>query len=115
MRALRNRPILLLLMGLVAAGSGLALASRHDRVKAYWLRRAIARAPVFQPLTITSPFDNAVFPPEIVAPVFRWSEPESSTHEWLVTVRLDEQVRFQHFVRGATWRPSPDEWAVMKR
>jgi tetratricopeptide (TPR) repeat protein len=67
-------------------------------------------------LTITYPFDNAVFPPEIVAPVFRWLEPESSTHEWLVTVRFDKsQVRFEHFVHTPTWRPSPEQWEVMKR
>ena len=67
-------------------------------------------------LTITYPFDNAVFPPEIVAPVFRWLEPESSTHDWLVTVRFDKsQVRFEHFVHTPTWRPSPQQWEVMKR
>ena len=67
-------------------------------------------------LTITYPFDNAVFPPEIVAPVFRWLEPESSTHDWLVTVRFDKsQVRFEHYVHTPTWRPSPQQWEVMKR
>jgi Flp pilus assembly protein TadD len=107
---------LLLLVGLVAAASAFAVAARHDRVKAYLLRRAVAGQPPVRPLTITYPFDNAIFPPEIVAPVFRWSEPESSEHEWLVTVRFDNSpVVFDHFVRTATWRPSPPEWDLMKR
>jgi Flp pilus assembly protein TadD len=103
-------------MSFMAAACAIGLASRQDRVKAFWLRRAIAQQPPFHPLKITYPFDDAVFPPEIVAPVFRWSEPESSAHEWLVTVRFDKSpLRFDHFVRTPAWRPSPQQWEVMKR
>src|SRR5664279_2953122 len=118
MRAIRRRQnlMLLLLTSFLAAACAIGLASRQDRVKAFWLRRAIAHQPPFHPLTITYPFDEAIFPPEIVAPVFRWSEPESSAHEWLVTVRFDKSpVRFDQFVRTPTWRPSPQQWEVMKR
>jgi hypothetical protein len=118
MRAIRKRQkvMLLLLMSFMATACAIGLASRQDRVKAYWLRRAIAQQPHFDPLKITYPFDDAVFPPEIVAPVFRWSEPESSAHEWLVTVRFDKSpVQFDHFVRTPTWRPSPQQWEVIKR
>jgi len=108
--------MLLILMSFMAAACAIGLASRQDRVKAYWLRRAIAQHPHFDPLKITYPFDDAVFPPEIVAPVFRWSEPESSAHEWLVTVRFDKSpVQFDHFVRTPTCRPSPQQWEVIKR
>ena len=118
MRGGRSRPglRLFLLTTFIAAACAVALVSRQDRVKAYWLRRAVARHPPLHALTITYPFDNAVFPLEIVAPVFRWLEPESSAHEWLVTVRFDKsQIRFEHFVRTPTWRPSPEQWEVMKR
>jgi Flp pilus assembly protein TadD len=118
MRRFGNRRAfgLLLLATLIAAAGVVGLVSRQDRVKAYWLRRAVARHPPFHALTITYPFDDAVFPPEMVAPVFRWSAPASSPNEWLVTVRFDTSpVRFEHFVRTPTWRPSPEEWAVMKR
>jgi Flp pilus assembly protein TadD len=100
----------------MAAAFAVGVLSRQDRVKAYWLRRAVARRPPSHALTITYPFDNAVFPPEIVAPVFRWLHPESSAHEWLVTVRFDRSpVRFEHFVHTPSWRPSPEQWEVMKR
>ena len=118
MRGVRSRPAfrLLLLTTFIAAACAIGLVSRQDRVKAYWLRRAIAQQPPTHALTIAYPFDDAVFPPEIVAPVFRWLEPESSTHDWLVTVRFDKsQVRFEHFVHTPTWRPSPQQWEVMKR
>jgi Flp pilus assembly protein TadD len=118
MPATRNRRRLgLILLGiLIAVASAIGVVSRLDRVKAYWLRRAAAHPVSFHPLTITYPFDNAVFPQEIVAPVFRWSEPGDSAREWLVTVRFDKSpVRYEHFVHGASWRPSPQEWDVMKR
>jgi Flp pilus assembly protein TadD len=107
---------LLLLGALLAGTAAVVFASRHDRVKAYRLRRAVAQHAAFQPLTITYPFDGAIFPPEIVAPVFRWLPPASATGEWLVTVRFDTaQVQLEHFVRTPHWRPSPQEWQVMKR
>jgi tetratricopeptide (TPR) repeat protein len=107
---------LLLLAAFITAACTIGIASRQDWAKAYWLRRAAAQHPRFHALTITYPFDNAVFPPEIVAPVFRWLPPESSPHEWLVTVRFDRsQVAFERFVHTPTWRPSPQEWEVMKR
>jgi Flp pilus assembly protein TadD len=119
MRVIRKRQkfrLLLLTSLSFVIACVIALASRQDRVKSYWLRRAIAQQPAFHPLTITYPFDGAVFPPEIVAPVFRWSEPETSAHEWLVTVRFDKSpIRFDHFVLTPTWRPSPQQWEVMKR
>lgn len=107
---------LVLLTTSLAAACAIGLVSRQDCVKAYWLRRALAQQLRFGPLTITNPFDKAVFPPEIVAPVFRWLAPESSVNEWLVSVRFDKSpVRFEHFVRTAMWRPSPQEWELMKR
>jgi hypothetical protein len=84
MPGIRNRPklTLVLLVACVAVACVMGLVSRLDSVKAYRLRRAIA-AGELQPLNIAYPFDNAVFPPEIVAPVFRWSEPDASaTSGW---------------------------------
>jgi tetratricopeptide (TPR) repeat protein len=111
----RQRLGLLLVIGCLVA-TGVILASRLDRVKVYRLRRAVAQGRPVQPLAITYPFDNAVFPQEIVAPLFRWSEPEGSAHEWLVTVGFEKSpLRFEHLVHAPTWRPSPEEWQAMKR
>ncbi len=118
MRSTKNRRgfRLLGLAALIAAACAIGFASRQDGVKAYWLRRAVARRLPSHPLTITYPFDNAVFPPEIVAPVFRWLDPESADRDWLVTVRFDDaHVGFEQVVHVPTWRPSPQQWEVMKR
>lgn len=116
-RTRRHRRLALALVAFAVLACAIAVvAFRQDRVKAYWLRRALAQGGPFPALTITYPFDDAVFPSEIVAPVFRWAHPESSTHAWLLTVRFDRsQTRFEHFVHSPTWRPSPQEWEVMKR
>lgn len=111
----RGKSWLVLLVGCVAAAYAIRFVGQHDGLKAYRLRRAIAQHAPAQPLTITYPFDNAVFPPEIVAPVFRWAAPASAARDWLVTVRFEKtQLRFEHLVHAPTWRPAPDEWAAMK-
>jgi tetratricopeptide (TPR) repeat protein len=111
----RPKLTLILFMAALVAGCAMAVVLRLDSVKAYRLRRAVAAGDL-QTLTITYPFNDAVFPPETVAPVFRWSEPEASSHEWLVSVSFEKSpVRYEHFIRTPTWRPSAQEWEEMKR
>jgi len=112
----RGRRRLLLLLAFIGAALAVGLVSRHDRVKAYWLRRALAHPQRLSALTITYPFADAVFPPEIVAPVFRWLHPESSANDWLVTVGFDKSAeRLESLVHTPTWRPSPQQWDWIKR
>ena len=117
MRRIRNRSTstLLLLAALVAAAVALGLLARSERMKTYWLRRALTQDPS-RPLTITYPYNNAVFPPEMVAPIFRWQNPESSVDTWLLTVRFETgAARFEQILHSAIWRPSPAQWEAMKR
>jgi Flp pilus assembly protein TadD len=112
----RRKVWLLLLIALVGTGLGVGLVSQRDRLKAYQIRRAIAQRQPLNALTITYPFDNAVFPREIVAPRFRWTDPQSTVHQWLVTVRFDRSNEtFESLVGTPTWRPSPEQWELMKR
>jgi hypothetical protein len=107
---------LLSLIILITAALAIGLVSQLSRFKAYRLRRAVAHGQYLNALTITYPLDNTVFPPEIVAPWFRWTDPQSSAHEWLVTVRFEgSRARFECLVRTPTWRPSPQQWELMKR
>ncbi len=118
MRGTRNRrkPWLLLLVALVGTLLAVGFVSQQDRLRAYRIRRAITQRQPLNALTITYPFDNAIFPREIVAPRFRWTDSESAAHEWLVTVRFDRsKAQLESFVRTPTWRPSPEQWELMKR
>jgi Tfp pilus assembly protein PilF len=110
----RRRPWLLLatLVGVVFA---VGFVWQQERLKAYRTRRAIAQRHPLNALTITYPFDNAIFPKEIVAPQFRWTDPESTVHEWLVTVRFDRSSeQLESLVRAPTFRPSPQQWELIK-
>ena len=60
-------------------------------------------------LTIDYPLEGTVFPPEIVAPTFRWTDAESGSNAWLVTAHraswqasLSEAVTRQRSARPTT-------------
>jgi len=67
-------------------------------------------------LEITYPLDETLFPPEIVAPTFVWSDATEGVQRWEVLVRFDaaeEPLRFP--AAEARWRPSEDDWAALKK
>jgi tetratricopeptide (TPR) repeat protein/Tol biopolymer transport system component len=67
-------------------------------------------------LEITYPLDETLFPPEIVAPTFAWSEETEGVERWEVLVRFDgpgEQLRFP--TTEPRWRPTEEDWAEIKR
>jgi len=70
----------------------------------------------FGRLEITYPLDETLFPPEIVAPTFRWSDASEGVEEWQVLVRFeptDAPLRFA--ATEPRWRPSEEDWAEIKR
>jgi len=75
-------------------------------------------------LTISYPFDGAVFPPEIVAPTFRWKDSQPAADAWLVLVEFEDGVagrltapprRVFDVATTSSWQPSDSEWQEMKR
>ena len=67
-------------------------------------------------LEITYPLDETLFPPEIVAPTFAWSDETSGVASWEVLVRLGparEPLRFT--AAEPRWRPSEEQWGAIKR
>lgn len=66
-------------------------------------------------LTITSPLDETLFPPEIVPPVFRWKEQGSDADTWLVTVDFSDGQPPLNVLRSvAEWTPSDEQWKVIR-
>ncbi len=67
-------------------------------------------------LAVTYPLDETLFPPEIVAPTFVWSDETEGVVRWEVLLRLDGA---DDVLRSSTeeprWRPSEGEWAEIKR
>jgi tetratricopeptide (TPR) repeat protein len=67
-------------------------------------------------LEITYPLDETLFPPEIVAPTFVWSDETENVTKWVVLLRFDptgEVLRFP--TAEPRWRPTGEDWAEVKR
>ena len=55
----------------------------------------------YSQLTIEYPLDETLFPPEIVAPKFRWKDYNSRSDTWLVTIEFqDGNKRINTLVRN---------------
>jgi len=67
-------------------------------------------------LEICYPVDETVFPPEIIAPVFHWSDDNPKSATWLVSIRFqDDQGPMSFFCNEARWTPEPEQWEAIKR
>ncbi|RPI11798.1 MAG: hypothetical protein EHM71_00015, partial [Zetaproteobacteria bacterium] len=67
-------------------------------------------------IEIKYPLDETLFPPEIVAPTFVWSDETEGVAEWMILLRFDhtdEVLRFP--TTEPRWRPSEADWAVIKQ
>jgi tetratricopeptide (TPR) repeat protein len=67
-------------------------------------------------LEISYPIDETVFPPEIVAPTFVWSDETEGVERWVVLLRLDSTEEVLRFpTTEPHWRPPEQDWAEIKR
>jgi Flp pilus assembly protein TadD len=67
-------------------------------------------------LEIKYPLDETLFPPEIVAPTFVWSDTTDGVKAWTVLLRFDETGEVLRFPAAEPrWRPSESDWAVIKQ
>ncbi len=64
-------------------------------------------------ILVTNPFSGCIFPPEIVAPTFRWTD-TSLCNRWLVSIRFNSGKRVNVFVRQKEWRPGHRLWESIK-
>jgi tetratricopeptide (TPR) repeat protein len=67
-------------------------------------------------ISVDNPFDGCVFPPEIIAPTFRWHDSCLSCDRWLLSIRFDGTGRrMDFFVKTKQWRPTCSEWEKIKK
>jgi len=67
-------------------------------------------------LEIEYPLDETLFPPEIVAPTFVWSDDTEGVKQWEILLRFDgtdEVLRFP--TPEPHWRPAESDWAAIKQ
>ncbi len=67
-------------------------------------------------IEIKYPLDETLFPPEIVAPTFVWSDQTAGVKDWVVLLRFDDQGEVLRFpTNEPRWRPSEADWATIKQ
>ena len=68
-------------------------------------------------LTIRYPLDEAVFPPDIVAPAFDWQDHHAGANAWVVSFDFPEEglqpVAFA--CETQEWTPADEDWEAIKR
>ena len=69
----------------------------------------------YSELTIDYPLDETLFPPEIAPPIFRWTDGNSKSDTWLITIDFeDDQGRINKLIRKRQWAPEASVWEAMK-
>jgi Flp pilus assembly protein TadD/dipeptidyl aminopeptidase/acylaminoacyl peptidase len=67
-------------------------------------------------LEIKYPLDETLFPPEIVAPTFAWSDQTAGVAEWNILLRFEGEEGMLRFATSEpSWRPSEADWALIKQ
>ena len=69
----------------------------------------------YQSLTIHYPLNETLFPPESVAPTFRWKDDGSGADAWLVTITFqDSKDPVTVTTKEPKWTPDPEQWQAIK-
>jgi len=77
---------------------------------------ALAEAGSVGRLTIEYPLDEALFPPEISPPSFRWKDEDPRSDLWLVTIEFaDGAGPIYAFAERSPWRPQASVWETIKQ
>ena len=95
--------------------SGSGVLSPQDQY--VWQKRVTALGPATTStdLTITYPYDAAVFPPEIAAPTFRWVDRGPATTQWLVVIRFGTSQKPVYALADTPqWTPDKATWETIK-
>jgi tetratricopeptide (TPR) repeat protein len=91
----------------------------HSVSRRRWLNRALLadrNAVLCQPLHLDNPLNGAVFPPEIVPPVFSWSDSLSKSDAWVILVRwagIQDPMKF--VCESTAWTPPVKTWEAIKK
>jgi hypothetical protein len=66
-------------------------------------------------LAITYPYDGTVFPPEIAAPIFQWTDQNPASTKWLLVFNFnngkDPLYAISHTMQ---WTPDKETWKMLK-
>ncbi|MBL7043754.1 MAG: tetratricopeptide repeat protein [Pirellulaceae bacterium] len=100
----------------VGVSGALFIAFRKPDLRVDTILAAYKENTQYGSLTIHYPFDQTLFPPEIVPPNFRWEDSRSDSDAWLVTIEFgNASERMSVLRQSMQWTPSEEEWEAIKR
>ncbi len=114
-KSVRN---LIVALGIVVAGGAAAclVVSSARGTSADDVLKALAVAAPPGRVTIQSPLDETLFPPEISPPSFRWKDEDARSGLWLVTIEFaNDKGRINAFAGQSSWRPQASVWEAIKQ
>jgi tetratricopeptide (TPR) repeat protein len=104
-------PLLLGLIGFVVKGPAYPQQSNSERILKAWDKNRPTEG-----LAIEYPRTGTLFPPEIIAPTFKWKDKTGKADAWLVVAEIENEPEIASpVVTRQEWRPSQEKWSVMKR
>jgi len=66
-------------------------------------------------LIVRNPLDGTLFPPEIIAPTFRWEDPRGESNLWLVAIDFaDGSEQMCAACSTPEWTPSEADWEAIQ-
>jgi len=99
------------LIGFVVKGPANPQQSNSERILKAWDKNRPTEG-----LAIEYPRTGTLFPPEIIAPTFLWKDKTGNADSWLVVAEIENEPKIvSPVVTRQEWRPSHEQWAVMKR
>jgi len=67
-------------------------------------------------LAIDYPYNGTIFPPDIAAPEFLWSDSNKATKHWLISISFEKTGRtLRYFTDTNKWQPARKTWNVIKK
>ena len=91
------------------------MVSRTPDLSAEDVLALYEKSGTYDNLTIHYPLDETLFPPDIVAPTFRWEDDDSGADTWLITITFqDDKDRINVITRESKWTPEPEQWETIK-
>jgi tetratricopeptide (TPR) repeat protein len=111
-----RKSVIYLVLGICVGAAVVVMVMRKRAVRIEDILAAYKEAARYSGLTIRYPFDETVFPPEIVPPTFFWEDSNSESDAWLVTIKFqdgDEPMNF--LARRQQWTPRTKQWEVIKK
>jgi tetratricopeptide (TPR) repeat protein len=80
----------------------------------YFLMVLISCSNKQESLSITYPFDLSVFPKDIAAPTFKWTDVDPSIKKWYISIDNDgSSLISKTEVKEKQWKPSAEQWKTI--